>query len=442
LRKDLAFANGRLGQHQKALDDHDQAILSNKAADNAMHERLNGMQVYAASDAEELIRTQQDLQGTKAALGKINEKAQHNKAKAELNESRVGDLVLGFNQMRKDLEGLDMVLRGHIKGVNQLKDNHDDLHTSHYDQVKKLDEAASLASDTDRALNKFFKDHRHQCEEDAQILGTMKKHMNEFAVLLDETREAVHQQGLALQAANASILTFGAKSGQGGENVGTKFGQLERQLAEVVKDLKRTMERVAETDNSLAELRDAFGGNQISTQSTLQDLGMKTNDNTNCIRQLAWTVQRQGDVLKDTTECAGKVARDQKRLHEQQALTEDDVLGLQGKYTTTNDKLDGYKSEQQRTRADMLVLGRETNSGLSQLRGDLGATSSSLGSLASRFEVCNHNMNGFGKGLQDVTKHTLQGEHNLLSPKSARNRSQPIRVRSPRVSARMADGFA
>lgn len=433
LRKDLNFANGRLDQHQKDLEEHDKEILANKTADKAMQERLNKMQVQAKSDQEELGRTQQDLQGTKAALSKMNEKAQHNKAKAELNESRVGDLLLAFNQMKKDLESVDVLLHGHIKGVNQLKDHHGDLHKRHNDQAEKLDEAAYVAGNTDRALNKFLKDHQHQCEEDSQILIGMKRHMNEFAALLDETREAVHQQGLGLMAANATLQTFGPKSGGvRGENMGDRFGQLERQQAEVVKDLQRTMDRVAQNFNSVTDLGDEFGAHKVATQSVLQDLGMKTMDNTDCISELARTVQRQGDVLNDTTERAYKVARDQKRLHEQQALTENDVVGLEGRYKKTTEALDGYKMEQQRTRADMLVLGREADSDLTQLRGDLGATSASLGKLTSRFGVCEHNVSGFGKGIQDVTKHTLKGEHNLLSPKSARNQLQPIRVSTPR----------
>lgn len=433
-RKDIAFANGRLDQHQRELEGHDQAILANKAADKALQERIGKMQVQATNDAEELTRTQQDLQGAKAALGKMNEKAQINKSKAELNESRVGDLAVGVDQIKKDLESLDVMLHGHIKGVSQLQDNHGDLAKLHTDQALKLDEASYVAGNTDRALNKFLKDHQHQCEEDSQILMGMRKHMNEIAAVLDETREAVHQQGLALMAANASIANhFGPKGGGlRGENMGDRFGQLERVQNEAVKDLQRTMDRVAQNFNSLTELGDEFGAYKVATQSVLQDLGMKTMDNTDCISELARTVHRQGDVLNDTTERAYKVARDTKRLYEKQDLTENDVVGLGDRHKKTLEALGGYKMEQQRTRADMLLLGQEANSGLAALRADTAATSTSLGKLTSRFEVCNHNVNGFGKGIQDVTKHTAAGEHNLISPKAARNRIQPIRVSTPR----------
>jgi len=319
------------------------------------------------------------------------------------------------------------------------------LHRRHNDHAQKIDQAALVATNTDRALNKFLKDHQHQCEEDAQILVAMKQHMNEFVALLDETREAVYQQGLDLQVASANFQKPSPRldnmGNSSGNFFGNQFSHLERQVAENLANLQRTTERVAKTDNCLTELSDEFAGNKLTTQCALQELRVMTTDNTNCISELSLALQRQGVVLKDTSWRADKVVRDQKRLHEQQSLTEDEVVGLVDRCKTTNEQLDGCKNEQQRTRADVLVLGHEANRGLSQLRGEIGATSTSLGRLSSRFEVCNQNVNGLGKGLQDVTKHTLLGEHNLISPRSVRqSRMSPIRAMTPRSRRMLAEG--
>jgi len=98
----------------------------------------------------------------------------------------------------------------------------------------------------------------------------------------------------------------------------------------------------------------------------------------------------------------------------------------------TSEKLDAHAQEQYRTRSDLAGLNKEAELGLTQLRGDMGATSATLSKLSNRFEACNHNILGVGKGLQDVHKHTLSGEHNMVSPKSARTITP---LRKPRTAA-------
>merc|ERR1719219_111382 len=320
--------------------------------------------------------------------------------------------------MKRDFGQFDQVFRTHIKNFNQLNDNHNDLHTRHIEQGNKLEQAEQMTVGTDRAFQKFLKDHRHQCEEDTQILSNLTKHMNELAALVDDTRESLHKQGVDLQTATADIQLLTA--GLDHENFGYKFSQLERQHAEVVANLQRTMDTLVKTDHNLARLGDEFVGNKLAVQSILQDLGVKTADNMNSISELAKAQQRHGDVLKDTVWRADKAARDQKRLYEQQSATEQEIAGIQGVNKVTTEKLDAHAQEHHRTRSDLAALNKEADVGLTQLRGDMGATSTMLSKLSNRFEACNHNIQGVGKGLQDVHKHTLKGEHNMVCPKSAR----------------------
>merc|ERR1719410_69466 len=98
-------------------------------------------------------------------------------------------------QMKRDSAQLDQVFRAHMKNFNQLKDDHGDLHARHMEQGSKLEEVEQRTSGTDRAFQKFLKDHRHQCVEDTQILSNLTKHMNELAALVDDTRESLHKQG-------------------------------------------------------------------------------------------------------------------------------------------------------------------------------------------------------------------------------------------------------
>jgi len=260
-------------------------------------------------------------------------------------------------------------------------------------------------------------------------MSNLTKHMNELAALVDDTRESLHKQGVDLQTATADIQLLTA--GLDHENFGFKFSQLERQHAEVVANLQRTMDTLTNTDHTLARLGDEFIGNKLTVQSILQDLGVKTADNMNSISELAKAQQRHGDVLKDTVWRTDKAARDHKRLYEQQAVAEQEIAGIQGVNKTTAEKLDAHAQEHSRTRSDLASLNKEADLGLTQLRGDLGAASATLSKLSNRFESCNHNIQGVGKGLQDVHLHTLNGEHNMLSPKSARTITPLRKPRGP-----------
>jgi len=432
LRKDIAHTEGRVDQHKKTLDNQDREILANRAADKEMYTIIDKIRVEAVKDQEELGRTQQDLQGTKAALSKLNEKTHHSKAQAELTDQRVVGLAGNVSNLQKDLESVGELFRGHKKDINQLQDSNYALHNQHQKHFDKLDQASAMATNTDRVLNKFMKDHKHQCDEDMQILANITKQMNELAAVLDDTRQAVHNQGLDLQAVYLEIRHMTPSAGQEG-GTGFKIERMERIQAETVDNLQRTMERLAKADHTIADLAGEFKGTKLTIQESLRELGLKISENVISISELARRLQRQGDALKDTTWRADKVARDQKRLYEQQALTDKEVVGLHNNYKTTNDRLEGYQHEQQRTRADLTVLGREADSGLTQLRGDIGTANTNLSKLTSRFEATNQNIQGVGKGLQDVTRHTLMGEHNLLSPKSVRHKMPPIQVRTPRT---------
>jgi len=380
-------------------------------------------------------RTNKDLQANKAALTKLNEKTQHNKAAHEVLQQKFDDLDTMTRLMKGDFGQFDQVFRTHLKNFNQLKDDHSDLHTRHMEHGSKLEQADQKTDGTDRAFQKFLKDHRHQCEEDTQILSNITKHVNELAALVDDTRESLHKQGVDLQTATADIQLLTA--GLDHENFGFKLSQLERQHAEMVANLQRTMDNLVRSDHTLARLGDEFVANKLTVQSILQDLGVKTADNINSISELAKSQQRHGDVLKDTVYRTDKAERDHKRLYEQHAVTEQEVAGIQGVNKMTAEKLDAHAQEHHRTRSDLASLNKEADLGLTQLRGDMGATSAMLSKLSNRFETCNHNIQGVGKGLQDVHKHTIRGEHNMVSPKSARTITPLRKPRTPAMSGGM-----
>jgi len=428
-RKDLELTDGRVATNKSDLEQQEHNILGLRTSNKEIKAQIEKLQMEATKDSEELTRTNQDLQATKSVLAKLNEKTQHNKAAHEVLQQKFEDMDAMASLMKRDLGQFDQVFRTHMKSFNQLKDDHDDLHARHMEQCSKLEQTEQTTSGTDRAFQKFLKEHRHQCEEDTQILSNLTNHMNELAALVDDTRESLHKQGVDLQTATADIQLLTA--GLDHENFGFKFSQLERQHAEAVANLQRTMDTLAKTDHTLAVLGDEFVGNKLTVQSILQDLGVKTADNMNSISELAKAQQRQGDVLKDTVWRADKAARDQKRLYEQQAATEQEIAGIQGVNKMTVEKLDAHAQEQQRTRSDITSLNKESDAGLNQLRGDLGAASTTLSKLSNRFDTCNHNIQGVGKGLQDVRLHTIKGEHNMLSPKSARTITPLRKSRTP-----------
>jgi chromosome segregation ATPase len=431
-RKDLALTDGRVDNNKSDLEQSERDILALRASNKDINSQLDKLQVEATKDSEELTRTNKDLQANKAALTKLNEKTQHNKAAHEVLQQKFDDLDTMTRLMKGDFGQFDLVFRTHLKNFNQHKDDHGDLHARHLEHGSKLEQAEQKASATDRAFQKFLKDHRHQCEEDTQILSNLTKHINEVAALVDDTRESLHKQGVDLQTATADIQLLSA--GLDHENFGFKVSQLERQHAEVVANLQRTIDTLAKSDHTLARLGDEFVGNKLTVQSILQDLGVKTADNMNSISELAKAQQRHGDVLKDTVWRTDKADRDHRRLYEQQATTEQDVAGIQGVNKVTAEKLDAHAQEQQRTRSDLAALNKEADAGLAQLRGDMGSTSATLSKLSNRFEACNHNIQGIGKGMQDVHKHTLKGEHNMVSPKSARTITPLRKPRTPAMS--------
>eukprot|EP00419_Tripos_fusus_P066116 CAMPEP_0172928100 /NCGR_PEP_ID=MMETSP1075-20121228/217807_1 /TAXON_ID=2916 /ORGANISM="Ceratium fusus, Strain PA161109" /LENGTH=510 /DNA_ID=CAMNT_0013789379 /DNA_START=63 /DNA_END=1595 /DNA_ORIENTATION=- len=463
-RKDLALTDGRVVENKSDCEQQERDILALRASDKDIKSQIEKLHIEATKDSEELTRTNQDLQANKAALAKLNEKTQHNKAAHEVLQQKFDDMDAMTRLMKRDFGQFDQVFRTHMKNFNQLKDDHDDLHTRHLEhgskleqaeQVtggtdrafqrflnlhtrhlehgSKLEQAEQVTGGTDRAFQRFLKDHRHQCEEDTQIMSNLTKHMNELAALVDDTRESLHKQGVDLQTATADIQLLSAGLEQ--ENFGFKVSQLERQHAEVVANLQRTMDTLTKTDHTVARLGDEFVGNKLTVQSILQELGVKTADNMNSIAELAKAQQRHGDVLKDTVWRTDKAERDHKRLYEQQSATEQEVAGIQGINKVTVEKLDAHAQEHQRTRSDLASLNREADLGLTQLRGDMGTTSAMLAKLSNRFDACNHNIQGVGKGLQDVHKHTLSGEHNMLSPKSARTITPLRKPRAPSVNA-------
>jgi len=429
-RKDLALTDGRVANNKSDVEQLERNHLALKASNKDINSHLDKLQVEATKDSEELIRTCKDLQANKAALTKLNEKTQNNKAAHEVLQQKFDDLDAMTRLMKSDFGQFDNVFRTVLKNFNQLKDDHNDLHTRHIEHNSKLEQVEQKTTGTDRAFQKFLKDHRHQCEEDTQILSNLTSHTNELAALLDDTRESLHKQGVDLQTAIADIQLL--TSGLDHENFGFKLSQLERQHAEMVANLQRTMDTLVKTDHTLARLGDEFVGNKLTVQSILQDLGVKTADNINSISEISRAQQRHGDVLKDTVWRTDKASRDHKRLYEQQAFTEQEVAGIQGVNKVTSEKLDAHAQEQYRTRSDLAGLNKEAELGLTQLRGDMGATSATLSKLSNRFEACNHNILGVGKGLQDVHKHTLSGEHNMVSPKSARTITP---LRKPRTAA-------
>jgi len=431
-RKDLALTDGRVASNKSDVEQLERDNLALRASNKAINSQLDKLQVEATKDSEELIRTNKDLQANKAALTKLNEKTQHNKAAHEMLQQKFDDLDTLTRLMKGDFGQFDQAFRTLMKNFNQLKDDHGDLHTRHIEHGSKLDQVEQKTQGNERAFQKFLKDHRHQCEEDTQILNNLTQHTNELAALLDDTRESLHKQGVDLQTAIADIQLLTA--GLDHENFGFKLSQLERQHAEMVANLQRTMDTLAKTDHTLARLGDEFVGNKLTVQSILQDLGVKTADSMNSISELAKAQQRHGDVLKDTVFRTDKAARDHKRLYEQHAATEQEVAGIKGVNKVTVEKLDAHAQEQQRTRSDLASLNKEADLGLTQLRGDMGATSATLSKLSNRFEACNHNIQGVGKGLQDVHRHTLSGEHNMVSPKSARTITPLRKPRTPAIS--------
>jgi len=325
----------------------------------------------------------------------------------------------------------------HVKNFNQLKDDHNDLHGRHLEHGNKLEQAEQVLGGTDRAFQKFLKDHRHQCEEDTQILSNITKHLNELSALVDDTRESVHKQGLDIQTAVADIQLLTGALDQ--DNFDFRVSQLERQHDGMAGNLQRTIDMLNKTEDTVTRLGDEFVNSKITVQSILQDLGIKTADNINTISELSKVLQRQGDVLADTAQKTDRASRDQKRLYEQQNAAEQEIDGIKGVNKMTTEKLDAHAHEQSRTRSDLASLNNEADARLSRLRGDLGATGATLTKLSSRFKACNHNIQGVGKGLQDVHNHTLMGEHNLITPKSARTVTPVRRKRTPSTGTQRLD---
>lgn len=427
-RKDMALTDGQVAANKADVENTERDILALKVSDKDLQSQIDTVRLEATKDSEELIRTNQDLQANKAVLAELNSKSQRSRAAHEELQLKFEDMGNLVSALNKHFGQFDQVIWTHVRNFNQLKDDHNDLHGRHLEHGKKLEQAEQELGGTDRAFQKFLKEHRHQCEEDTQVLSNITKQVNGLSALVDDTRESLHNQGLGLQTVTSDFQLLTSKLNHSFPN---SINQLEVKHAEMAANLQKTTEALTKTEYNVAELRTDVSCYRPGLQKTLQDLGIKAADNMNSVSELSKVVQRQGDVIADTTLRTDKASRNLKRLYEQQTASEQEIVSIRVVNKVTTEMLEAHAREHQRTRSDLTSLSRESDASLSQLRSDLGATGAMLRKLSNSFETCNHYIQGVGKGLQDVHNHTLMGEHNLIRPKSPRTITPLRKPRTP-----------
>jgi len=430
-QKDMHLMDERVNENKASLEQHDRDILGLRATSGQLSARLDKTQLELTKENEEKTRLDHELEATKVALSKNNERQQSLKMYVDGVQQQVEELESGVNTLKSNTAKFEKNYRGHMKNFTQLREAHDELIGRYSDSNSGLDEFKQQYQTMERDLQRFMKNHKKQTEEDTQILGSLNAHVTSVQALLEDTRESLQKTIGDVRSTNGDVQmirdTLEHVNGQL-----KAMEELQRSHQESNHNLRKTMDLLNKTDNTLEKLGDAFVEEKQRSGSLMQDLKSKVDTHSESISGLNKLQHRQGDLLKDTVWRTDKLQRDAKRLQEQEDGTEAELQNLAAFHKATTNKLELHVQEQTKMQMDMQQMGKDMDNNLLQMKGDLGNTGVNLAKLGARFEACNSNLQGVGKGLQDVHRHIVAGENGLLAPKSARNNMSML----PALSAR------
>jgi len=432
MRKDIALTDAGVSKNRASLDQHDRELLAVRTGAGQMNARIDKTQLELHKDREESAIFRTDLDNFQIAIQRMDERQQHAKSLAEVLEQKVADLGSTTLMLQHNSDKMDGNIRETARSLAQLHGSHEHLNNRHLQHANKLEETGFLRDRIERDFEIFLREHKQQSEEDTQLLQNLNVHMNKFSAMLDETRTALHKQECNMKTVQTEVevlrIDLVAESG-----AIKKLDQLERRQTGTAEALKRTIDSASATEQSLEQLGDSFVANKVSVAANIEDLITKTEDNAECIAALLKAQQNQGDVLKDTLWKTDKSQRGLQRLQEQAAGTENEVHGLLQWHKTAKEKIDSQTAEHQKTKAEVHALGKDMDHNMHAVKGDLGSASDTLAQLANRFEDCHKNIQGVHRGLSDVNRHVVLGEHGMLTPKPNRSVALPtLSSRTPR----------
>lgn len=431
-QKDMHLLDDRVNHNKAHLDAHDRDILGMRSTDGALSARMDKMALEIAKEHEEAVKLEHDLEATKVALTKTNDRAQNLKMYVDAMQQRFDELDDGVAGMKGNVTKMDKTLKGHLKQFSQLKEAHDELIGRHSDGAGALDMHKEQYESLEREFQRFLKNHKKQTEEDTQILGSLNAHVTSLHAVVEDTRDSLQKTSSDLRSTNGDVQmvrdTLEHVTGQL-----KVVDEMQRAQQDMNHNLRKTMEMLSKTDDAVEKLGDSFVLDRKSANAVMQDLRAKAETHAESISGLSKMQSRQGDLLKDTVWRTDKLQRESKRLQEQADNDEMELQNLSASLKNANIKLEAHAQEHLKTQQDMQGLTKELDNSMNQMKGDLGTTGSTLAKLNARFEATTGNIQGIGKGLQDVHRHIQAGENGMLSPKTARQVNQNM---LPALSAR------
>uniref|UniRef100_A0A7S1WY63 Uncharacterized protein n=1 Tax=Alexandrium catenella TaxID=2925 RepID=A0A7S1WY63_ALECA len=432
LQQDMHLMDERTSQNRAHLEQHDRDFLAARACMGQMGARMDKIQLEQDKEHHDKVKLENELESTKAELANTNDRQQTIKLYADALQQRLEELSSGFDTLRGTVGKLDSSFRGHSKSFQHLKESHAELMGHHTEGQNVYAHYKEHFESLEREFQRFLKNQKKQSEEDTQILGSLNAHVTSLHAAVEDTRESLHKTTADLRSTNGEMqvvkTTLDHVTGQ------LKLvDDIQRTQQEMNHNLRKTMDQLSKTDGTLEKLGDAFVTERKNSSSAMQDLKAKADTHADSIGGLSKLQARQGDLLKDTVWRTDKLQRESKRLQEAEEHNEMEVQSLSSSLKSAHGKLEKHDQDHSKTQHDVQTLTKAVDDSLTQMRGDLGSTGNNLVKLNARFEASYSNLQGIGKGLQDVHRHIQSGENGMLAPKTPRSAALSM---LPALSAR------
>jgi len=426
MAKDVALTDTKVDEHQSALQKVDNELMGIRNSSNALTSWMNRAQVEMRKEAEGREKVESDVDATKSAMAKANERHQHCMATVENLDRKLGHLNSHFGTLKDLVAGAEADIQGHGKHLAALQDSHEDLATHHGARAQELQQARELGEATVRDLQRLVEAHQHHCEETDVSINDIGDHLLKVRKTLDATVDLTDKDRAELKQ-NADFVKsirqcLGHKDG-----VSYRLDGMQARDDEMYNALKKHLEAF----EHLQRLVESLSGGALGTgggdggqprgggSDQLEELRVQVSAHEGSIDKIRDVQATHVEQLKDAIMALEKLQRDSRRIKDYADGTQNELAGLVTAHKQANTRMDSHTIDTGRLASDVQVMGRDVDSNLRQVKGDLGSTSAALSKLRSNFDATNTNMFGLAKGFQDAGRHVISadgGRSGTMSP--------------------------
>jgi len=421
LAKGLATNNARTDENKLHLDQQQQDLQAFRTCLAHTDSHVDRLQTDLVQTQREKERIFTEHEVTKGDLTKVAANLRESNAVVKALQGKTEDMDSDIRNLQGGAARAATKIQDAEEKAAQLREFAESLSGQHADLVREVTNVAQAGSTTDSSLRKFI----HSCEQaDAALqneLARLDDHLSSLEGRLGKT------QGQLLDVTDSyKVLEATWKQLKSSFDIDTgprNVDNFQNWRDHAAASLSEAISNIDRLDKAVTQVNSTVVADKESADHQFRDLESRLKVNTSKLDSLGNGVQAQGEQIRKHEVHAGRLHKGLEALGEQADMLHADQQMLRAAHNEAANKQELHRISLAKTQADLNNANKEIHHASKkffELQDGAAETSKDVIKLGSRYDSCTKNLLGMSKGFQDISRHVHQGEHGLLSPKTAR----------------------